>query len=88
MRYVTLISFSYSTNPKGKCLGGLRPSGISRFPVDTEGKFCYDGVYSQIEDRPLTGMYSAESCEQGELPHAKETDHLHERCTSLLPIRL
>ena len=77
-RYIKPVSLSYLTNPKRKCLGILRSFGIPRFPVDTEGKLCYDGVYSNIENRLLVEMYSVESCEKGEFPHAKETDHLHE----------
>ena len=36
----------------------------------------------------MTKTYSVESCEKGELPHAEETDHLHERRAPLLPVRL
>ena len=63
---------------KGKCLCVVCLFRISRFPVDTEGKFCYDGVYSNIKNCLLTKTYSVESYEKGELPHAEETDHLHE----------
>ena len=42
---------------------------------------------SHIENYPLIEMYLVESCEKGEFPYAKEKNHLHERCTSLLPIR-
>ena len=87
-RYIKPIGFSYSTNLKRKCLDFLRSFYVSRFPVDIEGKFCYDGVYSNIENRLRTETYSIQSCEKGDLPHAKETDHLHERRTSLLPVRL
>ena len=87
-RYIKPISLNYSTNPKGKCLGVLRSFPTSRFPVDTERKFCYDDIYSNIKNRLLAEMYSVTSCEKGELSHAKETDHLHERRASLLPIRL
>ena len=43
---------------------------------------------SHIENHPLIEMYLVESCEKGEFPHAEEKNHLHERCTSLLPVRL
>ena len=106
--YIIPISYSYSTQLKGKCLSVLRLFYVSRFPVDTEGKFCYDGIYStvvgmsqclwlpcvlstkgfftrftrlfgsHIENHPLTEMYPVEPYAKGELPHAKETDHLHE----------
>ena len=83
-----IIGFSYSTNLKGKRLSSLHSFRIPRFPVDTEGKFCYDGGYSNTENSLLTEMYSVEPCEKGEFPHAKETDYLHERRPPLLPIRL
>ena len=82
------ICYSYPTQLKEKCLSTLCPFVYLCFPVDTKEKFCYDDIYSNIENRPLTDIYAAESCEKGEFPHAKETDHLHERRTPLLPIRL
>ncbi len=56
----------------------LNGPNISCFAVDREGKFCYDGVYSNIENHLLIEMYLVKSCEKGECPHAKETDYLHE----------
>ena len=51
---------------------------IYAFPVDTAEKFCYDGGYSNIENRLLTEKYSVKSCAKGEFLCAKETDYLHE----------
>ena len=67
-RYIIPIDYSYSTQLKGKCLSVHHSFRPSCFPVDTEGKFCYDGIYSNIENRLLTEMYSPESCEKGEPP--------------------
>ena len=82
------ICYSYPTQLKEKRLSTFCPFVYLCFPVDTEGNFCYDGGYSNIENRSLTKTYSIEFCEKGEFPHAKETNHLHERCASLLPVRL
>ena len=45
-KYIIPVGYSHSTQLKGKCLGVRRSFRISCFPVDREGEFCYDGIYS------------------------------------------
>ncbi len=45
-KYIIPVDYSYSTQLKGKCLSIIYPFVYLCFPVDREGKFCYDGIYS------------------------------------------
>ena len=45
-RYIIPIGYSYLTHLEGKRLSILCPFVYLCFPVDREGKFCYDGIYS------------------------------------------
>ena len=44
--YIKPINFNNLTHLEGKCLTTLCPFVYLCFPVDREGKFCYDGIYS------------------------------------------